>query len=419
MQAESEYDVLIVGGGLVGASLAIALERAPLRVALVEAVPFRSERQPSYDDRVIALAYGTRRVFEGMGVWPELAPQVTPIRAIHISDRGHFGFTHLHAEDEGVEALGYVAESRVLGRVLSERLAALDNVEVVCPARVASVAIGSRHVEVAVSMGVDANQNSATANRENRVFNGRLVIAADGAKSMVRDLVGIHTTQWDYGQTAIIANVTPERAHANRAYERFTDSGPLALLPMSDNRCSLVWTVRHHKVDEIMALDDATFLALLQERFGQRLGAFQRVGARHAYPLSLVRAREHVRERLALIGNAAHTLHPVAGQGFNLGLRDVAALAQVLVDGVRGGRDVGELQVLQEYARWRRRDHLKVITFTDGLARVFANPLAPVRMLRNFGLLAVDTLPPIKHVLTRHTMGLAGKLPRLARGLPL
>jgi len=217
----------------------------------------------------------------------------------------------------------------------------------------------------------------------------------------------------------VITNVTPERAHHNRAFERFTDSGPLALLPMGDNRCSVVWTVRGDRADEVMSLEDAPFLNALQERFGARLGSFLRVGKLRAYPLKLVRAEEHVRPRLALIGNAAHTLHPVAGQGFNLGLRDVAVLAEVLSNAAAAGRDIGALEVLQDYARWRRRDHFKMIAFTDGLARVFANPLAPLRALRNIGLLTVDVVPPLKHVLTRHTMGLAGKLPRLARGLSL
>ena len=217
----------------------------------------------------------------------------------------------------------------------------------------------------------------------------------------------------------MITNITPQRSHNNCAYERFTDSGPLALLPMSENRCSVVWTVRSAYAEQVMAMDDTIFLQALQDRFGGRLGMFLRVGVRRTYPLQLVRAHEHVRPRLALIGNAAHTLHPVAGQGFNLGLRDVAVLAEVLSDAAVAGKDIGSLEVLQDYAKWRRRDHIKMIAFTDGLARIFSNPLAPVRAVRNVGMLAMDMIPPLKHVLTRHTMGLAGRLPRLARGLSL
>lgn len=408
MAEDVDYDVVIVGGGMVGASLAIALSSSAVRVAVLEAVPFRSDLQPSYDDRAIALSYGTQRIFAGMGLWGALQAEATPIHTIHISDRGRFGFTRLDCREEGVEALGYVAVSRAMGAVVAERLQQLPNVEVLCPAAVTNVMSGSNHAEVTVNC--DGGARRLTAN---------LVVAADGATSQVREWLGIDALRWDYGQTAVITNITSERPHQNRAFERFTDSGPLALLPMSDKRCSVVWTVRSAYAEQVMALDDATFLQALQERFGSRLGSLVRVGARRAYPLQLVRAYEHVRPRLALIGNAAHTLHPVAGQGFNLGLRDVAVLAEVLSDAAVASRDIGSLEVLQAYAQWRRRDHLKMIAFTDGLARVFSNPLAPVRALRNAGMLAVDLLPPLKHALTRHTMGLAGKLPRLARGLSL
>jgi len=408
MADERDYDVVIVGGGMVGASLAVALGPTALRVAVLEAVPLRSGGQPSYDDRAIALAYGTRRIFAAMGLWEELGAEATPIESIHISDRGRFGFARLQARDEGVAALGYVAIGRALGAVLGKRLRQLDNVTLWCPATVTSVVSAAHHAEVTV-------QHEG----ETRRLHARLVVAADGAGSRVREWFGIGVRRWDYGQTAVITNVTPQLPHHFRAYERFTDGGPLALLPMSDHRCSVVYTVGRDRADAVMALDEPAFLRDLQQRFGDRLGRFARVGERHAYPLLLVRAREHIRPRLALIGNAAHTLHPVAGQGFNLGLRDVAVLAEVICDAAAAGRDIGDLDVLQEYARWRRRDHLKMIAFTDGLARLFTNPLLPVRALRDAGMLALDLLPPVKRLLTRQTMGLAGRLPRLARGLPL
>lgn len=403
-----DYDLIIGGGGMVGASLAIALADTPLRIALLEAVPFRAQGQPSYDDRAIALAYGTRRIFAGMGLWPVLAREVTPITNIHISDRGHFGATHLDSRNSGAEALGYVVESRALGAVIAERLQQVSNVTVHCPATVTQVGLGSDHAEVMVKL--DDIERRLTC---------RLLIAADGATSTVREQLAIAVQRWEYGQTAIITNVTPDRPHGNRAFERFTDSGPLALLPMSEQRYSVVWTVRDAAVQSIMGFDDAEFLQSLQQRAGHRAGCFVKVGRRRAYPLALMRAREHVRPRLALIGNAAHTLHPVAGQGFNLGLRDVAVLADVLSGGITEGRDIGDIAVLRRYAEWRQRDHLKMIAFTDGLARIFANPLWPLRALRNMAMVAVDLLPPVKQLLTRQTMGLAGKLPRLARGLPL
>lgn len=408
MVDDHDYDLIIVGGGMVGASLAIALGTLPLRVALLEAVPLRSHSQPSYDDRAIALAYGTRRIFTGMGLWSGLAAQVTPIERIHISDRGHFGATHLDSRDNGAEALGYVVESRALGAALAERLTTLSNIALYCPATVTGVVLGGGRSEVTAKIDGDERRLSC-----------RLLIAADGASSTVRELLNIDVQRWEYNQTSIITNVTPERPHHNRAYERFTDSGPLALLPMSDERYSVVWTVRTAAAQELMTLSDSDFLAALQQRAGHRAGRFVKVGRRRAYPLALMRAREHVRPRLALIGNAAHTLHPVAGQGFNLGLRDVAVLADVLCEALAAGRDIGDIDVLRRYARWRQRDHLKMIAFTDGLARIFANPLWPLRVVRNMSMVAVDLLPPLRHLLTRQTMGLAGKLPRLARGLPL
>ncbi|MEJ2346828.1 MAG: 2-octaprenyl-6-methoxyphenyl hydroxylase [Gammaproteobacteria bacterium] len=415
MAIQTDSDILIVGGGMVGASLACALSGQNLRVTVAEGVPLRSAAQPSYDDRSIALAYGSARIFDAMGLWAAIEPQTAAIRRIHISDRGHFGATRLDAAEEGVDALGYVVETRVLGRVLQEALARAPNVELVCPASVEDLRVGDHGVEVA--MRVDDAPRTLTA---------ALVIAADGSTSLVRERLQIPVLRWDYGQTAVIANVTAARPHDHVAYERFTDSGPLALLPLPDaepadggGRLSLVWTVRSERAEEVLALEDEAFLAALQDRFGQRLGALVRAGVRHAYPLSLLRVKEHVRPRVALIGNAAHTLHPVAGQGFNLGIRDVAALAELLAEAAGAGADPGSPALLQRYASWRNRDHRRVAAFTDGLARVFANPLAPVALARDLGLVAVDLLPSLKHFLARRTMGLAGRLPRLGRGLPL
>lgn len=406
------YDILIVGGGLVGASLACALAGAglqpPLRIGVIEAAPFGSRSQASFDDRAIALAAGSRRIFEGMGLWADIAPAATPIERIHVSDRGRFGFTRLDRREEGVPALGYVALSRELGQVLAARVQQFDSLELITPAEVSAidnagtmVRVRLRHEDAAAEVTAD------------------LVVAADGARSRVRESLGIAATEWDYRQTAVITNIRTARPHHQVAYERFTDQGPLALLPMSEGRCSVVWTLPSAQVDEIMALDDAGFLARLQARFGYRLGHFERVGRRDAYPLRLVRAQESIRPRLALIGNAAHTLHPIAGQGFNLGLRDVAALAEVICDARRAGRDIGAAVVLQRYADWRRADHRRVIAFTDGLTRLFTQPLAPVALLRDAGMLAMDLCPPAKRLFGRLTMGRGGRLPRLARGVGL
>ena len=409
-----DYDILIVGGGMVGATMAYALSPLPLRIGVIEAVPFKSDSQPSYDDRAIALAYGSARIFEAMGLWPKFADKVSPIKKIHISDRGHFGAARIDSVEEKVDALGYVIENRVVGAVLAEELPKLDNVELICPATVINVEMNE--AEARLTIESDGQQRQLTA---------KLVIAADGGNSVVRQLLDIPTRSWDYGQAAVIANVTPERHHQGVAYERFTDTGPVAMLPNAyaetddPNRCSLVWTVRSGDEERVLGLSDEEFLAELQTRFGHRLGKLEKVGRRNAYPLKLVRAKQQVRPRLALIGNAAHTLHPIAGQGFNLGQRDVAVLADVLAAAIVNGEDIGAVDVMQRYADWRHWDHKTVIGFTDGLARLFSNPLAPVALARNISLFTVDVVPPLKRMLSRQTMGLAGKLPRLAMGLPL
>ncbi len=411
---KSDYDVLIVGGGMVGATMAYALSPLPLRIGVIEAVPFKSESQPSYDDRAIALAHGSARIFESIGLWQKLATQVSPIKKIHISDRGHFGVSRIDSAEEKVEALGYVVENRVVGNLLAQELPKLENVDLICPASVIQVAL-------------DEDQATLTIDRETVIetLSAKLVIAADGGNSIIRNLLDIPTRSWDYGQTAVIANITPERPHQGVAYERFTDSGPVAMLPNapteSDDprRCSLVWSVQRDDEARVLGLSDEDFLTELQSRFGYRLGKLEKVGKRNAYPLKLVRAKQQVRPRLALIGNAAHTLHPIAGQGFNLGLRDIAVLADVLASAVAEQQDIGTEAVMKQYADWRNWDHRKVIGFTDTLARLFSNPLAPVALARNIALFGLDVVPPLKRVVTRQTMGMAGKLPRLAMGLAL
>jgi 2-octaprenyl-6-methoxyphenol hydroxylase len=414
-----DFDIIIIGGGLVGASLACALSQAELslRIAIIEAFPFKSddtEYQPAFDARSVALSYTSKQVFEGIGLWSSINKLgVAAIKKIHISDRGHAGITRLNAEDENIDALGYVVETRVIGKALFDTLKKQKNITLIAPAKLKDFDLTTEKASARIEI-----------DGKDKVLTAKLLVAADGDDSVVRRLSGVRIKSKEYDQAAVIANIATDQPHNNRAFERFTDSGPLALLPMAatqdeKNRYSLVWTINRSEQEEMMSWDDRTFLLKLKERFGERAGQFLQVSQRHAYPLSLMRAREHVRERLAIIGNAAHTLHPVAGQGFNLGLRDVAALSQVIIDTLHENKDIGELSHLKIYADWRRRDHIQTAMATDGLVRLFSNNFLPLAALRNLGLLVVDLVPPLKKVFARHAMGFVGKLPRLARGLKL
>ena len=408
MSNSPDYDLLIVGGGMVGVSLALGLAGRGIRLGIIEAANPAITSPPSYDDRGIALAYGSRRIFDGLQLWPSIAPLAEPIREIHVSDRGHFGFTRLLAEAERVPALGYVITGRELGGALLGALQARAGVSLIAPARVKGIDMEPR-----------ANWLRLETPDGERKLSAKLVVAADGGDSFVRQALNIPVRRWEYGQHAIVTNITPEQPPAGVAFERFTESGPVALLPMREQRCALVWTVRDEELAQSVALNDARFIEQFQRRFGFRLGRFVRVGRRHSYPLSFVRARASIGPRVAVIGNAAHTLHPVAGQGFNLGLRDVAALAEVVTDAHRAGGDVGSPATLAAYERWRSREQRAVALATDGLVRVFSNPLAPVRAARNLSMLALDALPFSKHLLAKSAMGTLGALPKLARGLSL
>lgn len=403
------YDIVIVGGGMVGASLAASLTSLPLRIAVVEAWPVSSAAQPSYDDRCTAVAEGSRRIFDAIGCWQAIEPAATPIQRIHVSDRGQFGFTRLDCRDYAMPALGYVVENRSLGAAIWEILDGSASVTLMSPATLESLDAAHDHVTLEVR---DTGGDAAT-------IEAALVVGADGAKSAVRGALDLGQTIWDYGQEALIANVSVSSPHDNEAFERFTETGPLALLPMGGDRCSLVWTLDPDSAAAVAELDEESFLGRLQEAFGFRLGRFVKVGRRVRYPLRLVRANHQTSHRVLLIGNAAHAIHPVAGQGFNLGLRDVAALAEVLAEAATAGSDPGSPEVLSAYLAWRRTDQRRVAAITDSLVRLFTNPLAPVKALRRLGLLGLDLAPGPKSLLARQAMGLRGRLPRLARGIPL
>ncbi len=400
-----DCDIAIVGGGMVGASLALALAALPLQVVVIEAAPPEDDAQPSFDSRTTALSNGTRRVFEGLGVWDEIAREATPIRRIHISDRGRFGSAVIDAAEQDVAALGYVVENRVVGRALWRRLRLSPRTRLISPATVTAASCGPSSVRL--------DLDGAAVN----CLDARLVVAADGAGSLVRSAAGVGAERWDYGQTAVICQVTPERFHDHVAYERFTPTGPIAVLPAPDGRVGLVWTLLPVEAMRVMALPDAAFLAELQQCFGWRLGRLKAVARRVAYPLALTRAESAHAPRTAIIGAAAQGLHPIAGQGFNLGLRDAATLAEVLADA--SGEDPGSAAVLTRYAQWRSTDRRALIAFTDGLVRLFGSPLRPVQIARNVGLVLFDLSPSAKSAMSKLSLGFAGRLPRLARGLPL
>ncbi len=405
MSAETKTcDVLIIGGGLAGASLACALEASGLSIEIIEAHPLNTDSQPCYDDRTVALSYGSRVIFEAMGLWEAMADKIEAIKTIHISDRGHLGVTRLRHDEEGVEALGYVAENRVLGEVLYQRLADNKNVSMHCPAQVLNLQQSEESVSVCYQQ--DGEEHALTAG---------LLIVADGVNSKTREMLQIGVSRQDYQQSAVITNVTPGQPHQNIAYERFTDTGPLAFLPITDNRCSVVWTVPSEQADELAALDEETFLEKLQQRFGFRLGYLQKTGQRHVYPLALVEATQVVRGRVVLMGNAAHAIHPVAGQGFNLALRDIALLAELLT--LSSSQSMQE--TLATYVEMREQDAQQVYRLTDTLVKVFSNDFFVLGHARSVGLLATDLMPFVKHKLARQSMGLSGRLSRLGRGLKL
>jgi 2-octaprenyl-6-methoxyphenol hydroxylase len=403
------FDVAIVGGGMVGATLGVALAPLNLRVAIIEAIPHNAAAQPSFDERTTALSNGSRRILETLGVWPALSALATPIAKIHVSEQGRFGFARIDAAEQGLSAMGYVVANRDLGNALWSRLSKSAGLEVYCPAEVSQV---TAHEQ---SVTVEMVQKGAKS-----TIDAKLIVAADGAQSAVRGAFGVDAEVRDYEQTAIITTVLPQRFHDNVAYERFTQSGPLALLPLDGGRCTLVLTQPKDAAQSVMAWSDQEFLAELQRRFGFRLGRFLKVGRRVPYPLFLTRATRTSSGRCVIIGNAAQGLHPVAGMGFNLGLRDVASLAELIAERVgQQDADPGSLQLLAQYDAWRTADRGSVIAFTDGLIKLFSNPLRSVRRLRSLGLLAFDLLPPAKAALSRLSTGGSGRVPKLARGVTL
>ncbi len=405
--ADTDYQVIIVGGGMVGATIACALGDTPLKVALVEATPAEREwPADSWDIRVSAITRATQRVFEAVGAWEGMsAMRVSPYRTMHVWDATGKGAIHFDCAELGEPDLGYIVENRVILKALLDRLADLPNVDLLCPAKVKSLHCDPGEAKLELEDG--------------QVLRGRVVVGCDGARSWVREQAGIGTTGWMYDQTAVVATIKTSRHHGEAAYQRFMPTGPLAFLPLPEGLSSIVWSTTPEHAAELLALPDSEFLDRLQHAFGDTLGRMESTGPRGGFPLMLQHANRYVGERVVLAGNAAHAIHPLAGQGLNLGVSDAAALAEVLLKARAEGRDIGEYGVLRRYERWRKGDNVAVMAAMDGFKRLFSNDLPPLRLARNLGLRVADAAGPLKRSLMRRALGVTGDLPRLSRGLGL
>ena len=401
---KADYDLIIAGGGMVGSTLACALSDADLKIALLESAPLERIRPGEETDlRVSAVNRASQRIFAAVGAWSGMtAWRVSPFRDMRVWDAGGFGQIHFDSATLGEPLLGWIIENRVIQYALLERVRQLPAVELLCPA-----ALETAWPEDAGGWRVRLI--------DGREFTTRLLVGADGAQSKVRELAEIDTRGWSYHQKALVANVRAAEPHQETAWQRFLPTGPLAFLPLHDGRCSIVWSTTPEQADQLLALDEYNFAQALTEAFERRLGEIVLVGPRGAFPLRLQHARAYVKPGLALIGDAAHVVHPLAGQGVNLGLLDAATLAEVLLDGLAAGHEVGALRVLRRYERWRKSDNLPMLGIMDGFKRLFGNSLPPVRLLRNLGLNLTDAAGPLKNAMARRAMGLEGDLPKLAR----
>jgi 2-octaprenyl-6-methoxyphenol hydroxylase len=398
-------EVVVVGGGPTGLALACALGSAGVPVLLVERRPLAELVEPHLDGRVTAVARGSKLLLDGIGVWERCAGEAGPILEIVVGEGGSPVKVRYEHQAIGDEPLGWIVENRVLRRALVARLGELPSVRVAAPGRIARLERGASTATVELTDGA--------------ILHTSLVAAAEGRRSSAREAAGIGVRSWSYGQTGLVATFAHGHPHGGMAIERFFPDGPFAMLPMTESRSSLVWAAAEELARTLQALADADFAAEVQVRLGEHLGDLTLVGRRFAYPLSLSWADAYTALRLVLVGDTARAIHPIAGQGWNLALRDVGAIAETVVDRVRLGLDPGDAVALERYAAWRRFDSLALVAITDGINRLFANDSLPLRLARNLGLAMVERTPLAKGFFMRHAMGLIGNLPRLMRGLPL
>ncbi len=395
-----DYDVAIVGGGIVGLTCACALKESGLRIAVVEA---KTDSAAVRRGQAYHINLMSSRIFEGIGVWEQMQSQVAPIQQIRLSDADYPGIVQFLPDDLNTTVLGYVADHAVMLEALRNFLRQCPNVTYLCPVEVVQIDYQADQVELELMQG------------EHKRISAQLLVAADGVRSPTRQQAGIRADGWQYWQSCVVAYIQPEKPHHNIAYERFWESGPFAILPLPNNLCRIVWTAPKAEAKAILALSDQEFLAQLKQHYGDQMGELSLVGQRYLFPVHLMHSRSYTLPRLALIGDAAHCCHPVGGQGVNLGIRDAAALAQVLQVATQKGEDLGLLTVLRQYDRWRFLENLMILGFTDVLDRLFSNSLLPLVILRRAGLWVLQSVPPVKMFALKLMTGLLGRSPELAK----
>jgi 2-octaprenylphenol hydroxylase len=397
------YDIIIVGGGMVGTTMACALQGSGMKIALIEtALPSDIGADDPVDLRVSAITRASQQIFTALGAWPGMtARRISPFCEMQVWDAGGDGLIHFDAAEMGEDALGHIIENRVIQHALWERLQVEGGVDLICPGIVAEMRRDDTLIHVSLADG--------------KSLSARLLVGADGAQSRVRQFAGIQTHGWTYDQQAVVATVATELNHRETAWQRFLPTGPVAFLPLHDGRCSIVWSTTPQQARQLLAADDAAFCRQLESAFGATLGRIESTSERASFPLRLQYVDSYVKPGLALIGDAAHTVHPLAGQGVNLGILDAATLAEVLSDAYEQGKGIAALKVLRRYERWRKGHNLMMMATMDGFKRLFGTDWEPLCWARNAGLTLTNALPPVKHLIMSHAMGRTGDLPALAR----
>ena len=399
----SRYDVVIAGAGMVGAAMACGLAETNKRIAIIEfAEPEMTWPEDSVDLRVSAISRSSENFFRHLGVWQGMTERrVCPYTDMHVWEGVGEGEVHFDSADMGESSMGYIIENRVIRAALLERMYEYSNVDFICPASISSIDVQAEQVEATLSDG--------------RVLSAQLLVGADGGRSQVREFMGVSTLGWSYQQKGVVAVVETALGHQDTAWQRFLSTGPLAFLPLSDGRCSIVWSTTPEQAEQLCVMEDALFCQQLGVASEFKLGEVTSTTKRAAFPLRLQHVERYTQHRVALVGDAAHTIHPLAGQGVNLGFMDAASLLELLIEAAEQNRDLGSLHHLRKYERWRKGSNLSMMFAMDGFKRLFSNDVPLLAKVRGFGLNVTNRAPPLKHKFMRRALGLDGDLPRLAR----